>query len=296
MVFILLLLFMEPISLSLIIVLIIIFFMGIRILWPKKVGAVLLLGKARRVIREGFNVVIPFLEYVSYQTLALTNLNIKVDGITKDNVNTAVNINVIYKVRDDDQSIKDSLFKNQNVVQTIKSLIEEQLRAKIFEFEHEEIFWKRNEIGDEIRQALAVKLAEFGMELDSVQVIDILLDSQVVQAMNQVVASQKAKMASITEAEGRKQAEILRAEGDKEVKRLIGEGMAEQRKAIANGFQESIEKIKSMDPTLTGAQILEFLLNSSRIETLEKIWADNAKVIYVNENLEGRASSMIANG
>jgi regulator of protease activity HflC (stomatin/prohibitin superfamily) len=59
---------------------------------------------------------------------------------------------------------------------------------------------------------LAVKLAEFGMELNSVQVIDIILDAQVVQAMNQVVASQKAKMASITEAEGRKQGEILRAE------------------------------------------------------------------------------------
>lgn len=273
----------------------IVFIAGIRILWPKKVGVVLFLWKATRVITEGFNVVIPFLEYVIYQTLALTNLNIKVDGITKDNVNTSVNINVIYKVKDDNQSIKDSLFKNQNIVQTIKSLIEEQLRAKIFEFEHEEIFWKRNEIGDEIRQALAVKLAEFGMELDSVQVIDIVLDGQVVQAMNQVVASQKAKMASITEAEWRKQAEILRAEWDKEVKRLIWEGMAEQRKAIANGFQESIEKIKSMDPTLTGAQILEFLLNSSRIETLEKIGVDNAKVIYVNENLEGRAASMIGN-
>jgi len=277
-------------------VIFVIFVAGIRILWPKKVWVVLFLGKATRVITEWFNVVIPFLEYVAYQTLALTNLNIKVDGITKDNVNTSVNINVIYKVKDDNQSIKDSLFKNQNIVQTIKSLIEEQLRAKIFEFEHEEIFWKRNEIGDEIRQALAVKLAEFGMELDSVQVIDIVLDSQVVQAMNQVVASQKAKMASITEAEWRKQAEILRAEWDKEVKRLIGEGMAEQRKAIANGFQESIEKIKSMDPTLTGAQILEFLLNSSRIETLEKIGLDNAKVIYVNENLEWRAASMISNG
>lgn len=273
----------------------IVFLAGIRILWPKKVGVVLFLWKATRVITEGFNVIIPFLEYVSYQTLALTNLNIKVDGITKDNVNTSVNINVIYKVKDDNQSIKDSLFKNQNIVQTIKSLIEEQLRAKIFEFEHEEIFWKRNEIGDEIRQALAVKLAEFWMELDSVQVIDIVLDSQVVQAMNQVVASQKAKMASITEAEWRKQAEILRAEWDKEVKRLIGEGMAEQRKAIANWFQESIEKIKSMDPTLTGAQTLEFLLNSSRIETLEKIGVDNAKVIYVNENLEGKTASMIWN-
>jgi regulator of protease activity HflC (stomatin/prohibitin superfamily) len=140
------------------------------------------------------------------------NLNVNVDGITKDNVNTTVNINVIYSVKEDDQSIIDSIFKNTNVVQTIKALIEEQLRAKIFEFEHEEIFGKRNEIGDEIRQALAVKLGEFGMELDSVQVIDILLDSQVTQAMNQVVASQKMKMAAITEAEGRKEGEILSAQ------------------------------------------------------------------------------------
>lgn len=131
------------------------------------------------------------------------------------------------------------------------------------------------------------------MELDSVQVIDILLDSQVTQAMNQVVASQKMKMAAITEAEGRKEGEILRAQGDKEVKRLIGEGMAEQRKAIANGFQESIEKIKSIDPSLSGDKILDFLLNSSRIETLEKIGANNAKVIYINENLEGKSASMI---
>ncbi len=267
--------------------------MGIRILAPRKVWVVTFLGKVSRVIREWFNVIIPFLESVKYATLELINFSVKVDGITLDNVNTAVNINVIYRVKEDSQSIIDSVYKNQNVVQTIKSLIEEQLRAKIFEFKHEEIFWKRNEIGDEIRQSLSMKLAEFGMELDSVQVIDIVLDSQVVQAMNQVVASQKLKTAAITEAEGRKQAEILRAEGDKEVKRLIGEGMAEQRKAIAEGFQESVEKIKSSDNSLSGTEILAFLLNSSRIETLEKVGQNNAKVIYINENLEGKTASMI---
>jgi hypothetical protein len=69
--------------------------------------------------------------------------------------------------------------------------------------------------------------------------------------------------------------------------------MAEQRKAIANGFQESIEKIKSIDPSLGGDKILDFLLNSSRIETLEKIGLNNAKVIYINENLEGKSASLI---
>lgn len=275
---------------------IVIVLMGARILAPRKVGVVTFLGRVSRVIREWFNVIIPFFESVKYTTLELINFSVKVDGITLDNVNTAVNINVIYRVKEDAQSIIDSVYKNQNVVQTIKSLIEEQLRAKIFEFKHEEIFWKRNEIGDEIRQSLSNKLAEFGMELDSVQVIDIVLDSQVVQAMNQVVASQKLKTAAITEAEWRKQAEILRAEWDKEVKRLIGEGMAEQRKAIADGFQESIEKIKATDKSLSASEILAFLLNSSRIETLEKVGQSNAKIIYVNENLEGKSASMIHEG
>jgi regulator of protease activity HflC (stomatin/prohibitin superfamily) len=139
-------------------------------------------------------------------------LSVKVDGITKDNVKTTVNINVIYRVKQDDKSIIDSLFKNSNVVQTITSLIEEQLRARIFEFSHEEIFGKRNEIGDEIKETLCVKMAEFGMELDSVQVVDIQLDQKVVEAMNNVVASQKNKVAVITEAEGQKQSQILSAE------------------------------------------------------------------------------------
>ena len=141
------------------------------------------------------------MESVHYQSLALMNLNVTVDGITSDNVSTAVNINVVYRVKEDDQSIIDSIFKNSNVVQTIKALVEEQLRAKVFEFEHEEIFGKRNEIGDEIREALEIKLAEFGMILDSVQVVDIVLDTNVISAMNQVVSAQKYKTAAITEAE-----------------------------------------------------------------------------------------------
>jgi len=217
-----------------------IFLISIRILRPNTAGVVVLLGKPKRVIREGFNMVIPIFEGVKRQKLALNNLPIKVDGITQDNVKTGVDINVIYRVKNDDQSIKDSLFKNGNVVQTIKSMIEEQLRASIFEFKHDEIFGKRTEMGDEIKHTLSEKLGEFGMELDSVQVVDIQLDQKVIEAMNNVVASQKNKTAAITEAEGSKQSQILTAEGEKEVKKLIGEGMALQREAIAKGFKDSI--------------------------------------------------------
>lgn len=172
-------------------------------------------------------------------------------------------------------------------------MVEEQLRAKIYTFNHDEIFGKRNEIGDEVKETLASKLHEFGMELDSVQVKDISLDGTVMEAMNNVVSAKKNKQAFITEAEGRKESDILKAEADKQVKKLLGEGMALQREAIAKGFSQSIDEIKKTDKNLQGAIILEFLLASSRIETLEKIGQDNAKVIYLNENLEGKMASMI---
>lgn len=267
--------------------------MGIKILNPRKSGVVLFLGKVSRVIREWFNMTIPFLETVVYQTLAMINLNVSVDGITNDNVKTTVTINVIYFVRDDDQSIIDSLFKNQNVVQTIKSMVEEQLRAKIYTFNHEEIFGKRSEIGDEIKATLEEKLGEFGMKLDSVQVVDIQLDHNVIEAMNRVVASQKNRIAAIEDAEAKKKAQILSAEADKEMKRLLGEWMAAQREAIAAWFKDSIEQIKGTDTGLTAKEILDFLLTASRIETLEKIGMNNAKIIYVNENLEAKTASMI---
>lgn len=222
------------------------------------------------------------------------NLDVSVDSITKDNVKTRIDLNAIFRVQDNDKAITDSLFIITDPIRTIKAMVEEQLRARVYEFGHDEIFWKRNEIGDEVKQVLASKLQEFGMELDSVQVKDIQLDPRVLDAMNSVVASAKNKLAAINDAEWRKQADILNAEADKEVKKLIWEGMALQREAIANWFKNSVEEIKSSDPNLKWSEILEFLLASSRIETLEKIWHDNAKVIYVNENLEGKMASMIS--
>jgi regulator of protease activity HflC (stomatin/prohibitin superfamily) len=85
----------------------------------------------------------------------------------------------------------------------------------------------------------------------------------------------------------------LSAEADKEMKRLLWEGMAAQREAIATWFKDSIEKIKGTDTDLSAKEILDFLLTASRIETLEKIGMENAKIIYVNENLEAKTASMI---
>ena len=76
---------------------------------------------------------------------------------------------------------------------------------------------------------------------------------------------------------------------------MLWEGMAGQRMKIAEWFKESVDLIKATDNSLNAEKVLQFLLDSSRIETLGNIWEkDWAKLSYLNEDLEWRASKLMS--
>lgn len=108
---------------------------------------------------------------------------------------------MVYRVKNDSASILASKFNIDDPVRLVQATVDEQLRAKIFTFEHEDIFGKRDEIGMEIRETLREKLNQYGMELDSVQVTDIALEESVMQAMNKIIEEEKRKQALVREAE-----------------------------------------------------------------------------------------------
>jgi regulator of protease activity HflC (stomatin/prohibitin superfamily) len=98
---------------------------------------------------------------------------------------------VIFRVKDDDQSIIDSVFKINDPIKTIRAMVEEQLRAKIFTFRHDDIFGKRNEIGDEVKETLLTNFMNLVWNSIQLQVKDIQLDASVMEAMNNVVSTKK---------------------------------------------------------------------------------------------------------
>ena len=71
-------------------IIVILILMGIKIISPRKASVVLTLGKTGRILREGINFTIPFIQWTRSQSLALMNLDVTVDGITEDNVKTSV--------------------------------------------------------------------------------------------------------------------------------------------------------------------------------------------------------------
>jgi regulator of protease activity HflC (stomatin/prohibitin superfamily) len=270
--------------------------LSIRIVRPNRVMAVEFLGKYTRILRPGFHMIIPFVEWTREQDLFKKNFSVEVEWVTSDNVTAKVNLNVVYYVEDDKDDSKNwniykSVYEIDDPRTLMKATIDEQLRWMIFHFTHKEIFWKREEIGMDIEERLRDKLWQFGYKIDSIQVQNIELDPSVMRAMNKEVETAKLKNAAYNEAEAKKIMKVKAAEADKEAQILLGKGMAGQRMEIAKWFKESIDMIKAADKDLTANDILQFLLDSSRIETLAKVAKDNAKIVYLNESLEWRKNT-----
>lgn len=270
--------------------------LSVRIVKPNTVKTVEVFGKFNRVLRPWLNFIIPIVETTKEQVLYRINFPVDVDWVTSDNVTAYIGLNVIYYVEDnrddtEEWAIYKSVYKINDARTMIKSIIDQELRGMIVTFNHKEIFWKREEIWDEIEEKLREKLASFGYKLDSIQVRDVKLEQSVMAAMNKVVESEKLKEAAFNEWEAKKIMQVKEAEAEKESKILLWQGMAGQRMEIARWFKESVDMIKQTDNTLNAAKVLDFLLDSSRIETLWNIWdSQNTKLIYLNEDMEWRNS------
>ena len=299
-IFILLSIVFPPLAVVFVPLAILIVVWWVRIVQPNTVRTVEFLWKYTRILRPGFHIIIPVVEQTRHQNLRRVNLWVEVQWVTSDNVTAYIGLNVIYFVEDDhDDSMSWAIYRSVYSIDDhrtmIKSTIDEQLRAMIVWFSHKEIFNKREEIGEEIEERLRQKLWTFGYKLDSIQVRDVELEKKVMDAMNKVVETEKLKEAAMNEAEAKKILQVKEAEAEKESKILLWEGMAGQRMKIAEWFKESVDMIRRTDDSLNAEKVLQFLLDSSRIETLGNIGAkDNSKLIYLNEDLEWRSSKLIS--
>ena len=274
----------------------ILFYSGIVIVKPNTVRSKEVFGKYTWVLRQWFNLVIPFVTSTIKQDLYRKNFPVEVEWVTQDNVTAYIGLNVIYYVNDEKDSTREgnifkSIYNIDDPKTMMRSTIDEQLRAMMVTFTHKNIFAKREEIGEVIEGRLREKLSSFGFTLDSIQVRDVKLESTVMAAMNKIIETEKFKEAALNEAEANKIMQVKEAEAEMESKILLGQGMAGQRLKIAEWFKESIDMIKGADKSLNAKLILDFLLDSSRIETLWNIGKDgNSKLIYLNEDLEWNTS------
>ena len=111
------------------IIFLVLFFIGIRIIRPTHRGLIERLGKYRSFASPGFHWVIPIIDrmYQVNTTEQLVNANPQ-EIITNDNLNAMVDAQIYYKVKADEESVKNSQYNVNNVNSQIVNLSRSTLR------------------------------------------------------------------------------------------------------------------------------------------------------------------------
>jgi regulator of protease activity HflC (stomatin/prohibitin superfamily) len=254
------------------VVIVFIFFSGIRIVRPTHRGLVERLGKYNRFANAGFNWVMPGIE----RMFQINVTEVMVDAqpqeiITNDNLNARVDAQVYFKVKVDEENVKNSTYNVNNYQWQIVNLARTTLRNIIGTLTLKSANSERGKINSELQRTLRDETGSWGIEIVRTELKEIDPPKDVQETMNKVVKAENEKIAAVdfatateTIADGARRAEIKKAEGIRQARILAAEGEAQAIKLVNEAANQYF---------VGNAQLLR------RLETVEKAMASNAKIV-----------------
>ena len=277
------------IGIIILIILVVIFISGIKIIPQSKAYVVERLGAYHRTLQTGLHYVIPFIERVA------NNVNLKEivkdfppqPVITKDNVTMQIDTVVYFQITDP----KLYTYGVENPVNAIENLTATTLRNIIGELELDETLTSRDVINTKMRSILDEATDPWGVKVNRVEVKNILPPRDIQESMEKQMRAERERREAILKAEGEKKAAILIAEGEKESTILRADAEKEAKIRAAEGEAEAIIKIQ--EATAQGLKLLktadmdEAVLRLKGYEAMVDVANGNATKIIVPSDLQG---------
>lgn len=194
---------------------------GIRIVRPTNRGLVERLGKYRRFASPGFNWIIPVIDRLYRVNITEQMFDAEPQEIiTNDNLNARVDAQVYFRVKEDEENVKNSQYNVNNYEEQIVSLARTTLRNIIGTLSLKSANSERGRINNELHGTLRSETASWGIDIVRTELKEIQPPPDVQETMNKVVKAENEKVAAVdfatakeTDADGDKRAEIKRAEG-----------------------------------------------------------------------------------
>ena len=245
---------------------------SVRMIRPTHRGLVERLGKYNRYAGPGIHVVIPLLERMYQVDIREVLVEAQPQEIiTNDNLNAKVDAQVYLKVKADEESVKASLYNVTNYENQVVNLARTTLRNIIGTLSLKSANSERGKINEELRTALLVETASWGIEILRTELKEIDPPHDVQETMNKVVKAENEKVAAVdfatateTQADGQRRAEIKKAEGTRQAKILAAEGEAQAIQLV----NEAADKY-----FVGNAQMLR------KLEAVERALYQNSKIV-----------------
>ena len=278
-----------------IVIVVVLFALGIRLVRPFQKGVVERLGKYRRTAEPGFNWIIPFIDRMTKVDMRENVVDVPpMEVITKDNVAVTVDAVVYYRATDAVRLI----YNVTNFYLAATKLAQTNLRNVVGELTLDESLTSREHINDQLRTILYQATEQWGVEIVRVELQRIEPPADVTQAMHRQMKAEREKRAVILEAEGERQAAIEKAEGIKQSSILEAEGKAQairevadaekmQRVLMSEGEARAVENVLAQ----LHAEDTDMYLAIRYVEGLKAIANGNATKIFMPTELSGVASA-----
>ncbi len=275
---------------------IILFMTAVKIIQPYEQGLVIVLGKFRRVLNPGFNLVPPLISQVVKLDLRTQVLDVpRQEVITKDNSPTNVDAIIYIKVVDPAKSY----FEVTNYRMATIALAQTTLRSTIGDMELDEILYNRERINLRLRDVLDTATDAWGVRVEAVEIREVDPVGPVKSAMEEQTAAERQRRAAILRADGEKRSAILVAEGDKRARILQAEGVRQAKIVEAEGerlatileWQGEAQKLRILSMGASALDTKSIAVLS--MDTLKKVGEGQAtKIIFpfeISRMVEGIA-------
>jgi len=178
---------------------------GIRITAQWEKAVILRFGSFHSVKGPGIIYVIPIVDYARFLDMRVLTLNIpKQSVITRDNVPIEVDGVVFFKIEDAEKSI----VKIQDYRFAISQYAQNSLRDVLGGLSLDEVLSERERVQKEVYDHFKEKVKEWGMNVDSVRILDIQMPEDLKRVMSRQASAEREKRATIIKAEGDKLASV----------------------------------------------------------------------------------------
>jgi regulator of protease activity HflC (stomatin/prohibitin superfamily) len=173
--------------------------LAVRIVTQYEQGVLFRLGRLRGPRGPGLNLIIPVVDVLRRVSLRIVTLPIQSQGIiTRDNVSVDVSAVAYYKVVDATKSV----VAIENVRAAIDQIAQTTLRKVVGQHTLDQTLSETDQINLDIRKALEITTAEWGVDVTLVELKDIQLPDSMKRAMARQAEAEREKRAKIINAEG----------------------------------------------------------------------------------------------
>ena len=221
------------------------------------------LGRYRKTLEPGMNVIIPFVDRVK-PLIDLREQVVSFQGqrvITEDNLVVTIDTVLFFQVTDP----RAADYEIVNYIQAVEQLTATMLRSVIGSMDLEQALTSRDKINTMLRGVLDDASGKWGIRVTRVEIKAIDPPQSVKDAMEKQMRAEREKRAAILTAEGVRQSQILTADGDKQGNILRAEGEKQGAILRAEGQAQAIGTVfqsihaNDPDPKLLAYQYLQTL-------------------------------------